>query len=257
MGICVNWKLVYASEVGTSHLLNDSPCQDSCWGHVDYLADGQPLLSLFVADGAGSAVRGGEGADLAIESAAKFVAKKIDHGEFGLNDTLATDIILAIRQCIYDAADDAKLRARDYACTFLGVLSSSQGTLVFQIGDGGVVLDTGAGLELAVVPMTGEFANMTNFVTDDDAVTVLVTKYYPDRAIRIAAFTDGIQRLALNLATNTPHEPFFSPFFNSMEIANSEQEEMLQGLLIRFLASQPVNERTDDDKTLALALWIN
>jgi hypothetical protein len=208
---------------------------------------------LFVADGAGSAVRGGEGADLAIE----FVAKKIDHGEFGLNDTLATDIILAIRQCIYDAADDAKLRARDYACTFLGVLSSSQGTLVFQIGDGGVVLDTGAGLELAVVPMTGEFANMTNFVTDDDAVTVLVTKYYPDRAIRIAAFTDGIQRLALNLATNTPHEPFFSPFFNSMEIANSEQEEMLQGLLIRFLASQPVNERTDDDKTLALALWIN
>jgi hypothetical protein len=42
-----------------------------------------------------------------------------------------------------------------------------------------------------------------------------------------------------------------------MEIANSEQEEMLQGLLIRFLASQPVNERTDDDKTLALALWIN
>ncbi len=253
----MSWKLVYASEVGTSHLLNDSPCQDSCWVHVDCLADGQPFLSMFAADGAGSAARGGEGADLAIEAAASFVAKKIAHGEFGLNDTLATDIILAIRERIYDAADAAKLKARDYACTFLGVLSSSHGTLVFQIGDGGVVLDTGAGLELAVIPMSGEYANMTNFVTDDDAVTVLVTKYYPDRAIRIAAFTDGIQRLALNLAANTPHEPFFSPFFNGMAKATSEQEEILQGLLIRFLGSQPVNERTDDDKTLALALWMN
>lgn len=37
-----------------------------------------PLLSMFVADGAGSAERGGEGAELAIEAAAAFVAKKSD-----------------------------------------------------------------------------------------------------------------------------------------------------------------------------------
>jgi hypothetical protein len=29
-----------------------------------------------------------------------------------------------------------------------------------------VVLDVGAGLELAVIPMGGEFVNMTHFVTD-------------------------------------------------------------------------------------------
>jgi hypothetical protein len=123
------------------------------------------------------------------------------------------------------------------------------------VGDGGVVVDTGAGLEVAVVPMSGEYANMTHFVTDEDAVTVLATKSYADRALKVAAFTDGIQRLALNMATNTPHEPFFAPFFNGMAKATAEQEDQLQGLLVKFLGSAPVNERTDDDKTLALALW--
>lgn len=247
---------MYASKVGTSHQFNGSACQDSCWAKVDQLTTGQNFLSMFVADGAGSAAKGGEGAEFAMEAAAAFMAEKIEIGEFGLSDTLATDIVIAVRERIYAAAEAANLKARDFACTFLGVLSSEQSTLVFQIGDGGVVLDTGAGLELAIVPMSGEFANMTNFVTDNDAVSVLATKTYPAKALRVAAFTDGIQRLALHMATNTPHEPFFSPFFHGMAKATAEQEDMLQGLLIKFLGSQPVNDRTDDDKTLALALWM-
>jgi hypothetical protein len=219
------------------------------------LADGQPLLSVFVADGAGSAAKGGQGAELAIEAAAAFIAKKLKQGEFGLSDGLATDIVRAVRERIYAAAESEKLKARDFACTFLGVLSTAIGTLVLQVGDGGVVLDVGAGLEVAVIPMSGEYANMTHFVTDEDAVTVLATKAYPDRAVKVAAFTDGIQRLALNLATNMPHEPFFAPFFSGMAKASAEQEDQLHGLLVRFLGSDPVNERTDDDKTLALALW--
>ena len=41
-----------------------------------------------------------------------------------------------------------------------------------------------------------------------------------------------------------------------MALASAEQEEELQRLLVKFLGSKPVNERTDDDKTLALALWM-
>lgn len=251
----MTWRLAYASTVGTSHAHTATPCQDSCWAQIDRLGDGQPLLSVFVADGAGSAARGGEGAELAIEAAASYLVKKVKQGEFGLSDGLATDIVLVIRERIYAAAEAKQLQARDFACTFLGVLSTAVGTLVLQVGDGGVVLDVGAGLEVAVVPMSGEYANMTHFVTDEDAVAVLATKTYPDRALKVAAFTDGIQRLALNLATNTPHEPFFAPFFNGMAQASAEQEDQLQGLLAKFLDSPRVNERTDDDKTLALALW--
>lgn len=250
----MNWRVVAASEIGTSHVANGTACEDSCWAQVDTLSTGQPLLSIFVSDGAGSAAHGGEGADLAIQAAAGFLVKKLRQGEFGLSDSLATDLVVAVRERICARAEAAGLKARDFACTFLGVLSSPLGTLVLQIGDGGVVVDVGAGLEVAVIPMSGEYANMTHFVTDEDAISVLATKPYSDPALRVAAFSDGLQRLALNMATNTPHEPFFTPFFNGMAKATPEKEDQLQALLVKFLGSAVVNERTDDDKTLALAI---
>lgn len=252
----MTWRVVSASEVGTSHVYSDLPCQDSCFGQVDRLTDGQHLLSVFVADGAGTAERGGEGAEVAIEAAAEWVATKVRCGEFGLSDSIATELLLHVRSRLHAAADLARLKARDFACTFIGVLSSEKGTLVMQIGDGGAVVDTGAGLEVAVVPMSGEYANMTHFITDEDAVTRLQTRTYPDKALKVAAFTDGIQRLALNLASNTPHEPFFQPFFEGLLKATPDQEDLLQVLLTKFLSSPAVNERTDDDKTLALAVWL-
>lgn len=252
----MTWRLVSASEVGTSHVHTGTPCQDSCWAQVDQLSGKVPLLSIFVSDGAGSAANGGEGAELAIEAAAAVIAKKLKQGEFGLSDMLATEIVIAVRERILAVAEAMGLKARDFACTFLGLLSTPTGTLVLQIGDGAVVVDCGSGLEVAVVPMSGEYANMTHFVTDEDAVTRLITRTYPDRALKVAAFTDGIQRIALNLATNTPHEPFFAPFFDGMARATADQEDYLANLLVKFLGSARVNERTDDDKTLALALWI-
>lgn len=252
----MTWRVVHASEAGTSHSHNLTLCQDRCLAKVYILANGQPMLSMFLADGAGSAVKGEVGADLTIETAGAFVANKVKQGEFCLSNTLARDLVLAVRDRIYFAAEAERLNARDYACTFIGVLSSQIGTLVMQIGDGGVVVDTGSGLELAIIPMTGEYANMTLFVTDEDAARILKTKTYPNHALKVAAFTDGIQSLALNLATNTAHEPFFEPFFNGMSKATAEQEDQLQGRLVKFLGSQAVNERTDDDKTLALACWM-
>ena len=246
-----------ASEIGTSHVANGGKCEDSCWAQVDILPTEQPLLSIFVSDGAGSAAKGGEGAELAIQAAADFISKKLKQGEFGLSDTLATDLVVSVRERIYSKAEADGLKARDFACTFLGVLSSSVGTLVMQIGDGGVVLDVGAGLEVAVVPMSGEYANMTHFVTDEDAIGVLATKAYADPVLRLAVFSDGLQRLALNMATNMPHEPFFTPFFNGMSKATPEQEDQLHALLVKFLGGAAVNERTDDDKTLALAIRLS
>lgn len=253
----MSWRVVAASEIGTSHIANGSSCEDSCWAQVDTLASGQPLLSIFVSDGAGSASKGGEGAELAIQAAADFIARKVKQGEFGLSDSLATDLVVSVRERVYSRAEACGLAARDFACTFIGLLSSPLGTLALQIGDGGVVLDVGNGLEVAVVPMSGEYANMTHFVTDDDAVNVLDTKTYPGPALRVAAFSDGLQRLAMNMANNSPHEPFFTPFFTGLSKAKPEQEDQLQALLVKFLGGAAVNERTDDDKTLALAVLIS
>ena len=252
----MTWRVVNASEVGTSHVGVNRPCEDSSWASVDVTSAGLEVLSIFVSDGAGSAARGGAGAEMAVQAAADFIADKLSQPELGFSDELAVDLVAAVRERIYDAAGAEGLTARDFACTLLGVISSKVGTVVLQVGDGGVVIDVGAGLEVPVVPMAGEYANMTHFVTDEDAITVLVTKLYETAASRVAVFSDGLQRLALNMATNTAHEPFFAPFFKVLAGAAEAQEDELQSALVRFLGSPAVNERTDDDKTLALAVQI-
>lgn len=250
----MTWRTVHASTVGTSHLAMDQDCDDDCWASVDSAPGRPPTLSVFVADGAGSALRGGEGARLAIQTAAAFIADKLRQAEFGLGDQFAVDLIMAVRANIYEHAEQAGLKARDFACTFLGLVSSYQGTIAFQVGDGGIVLDVGSGLQVPIQPMQGEFANMTNFVTDENALDVLQTKSYDARVSRAAVFSDGLQRLALNMATNTAHEPFFAKFFAVLAASKPEQDDQLQLALANFLNSAQVNERTDDDKSLALAV---
>lgn len=252
----MTWRVVAASAVGTSHASTGTDCQDSCLALVETGPAKPPLLTIFVADGAGSAPYGGTGAELAIEAASSFVGYHYAQTEFALNHHWAMECIQAVRTRIYAAADQQKTAARDYACTFMGVLGSPFATLLMQIGDGGIVVDVGTGLDVPITPMVGEYANMTNFVTDENANDVLAVAVLPARAVKVAAFTDGIQRLALNMATNTAHGPFFSPFFTVLATATEAQEDYLQTELVRFLSSPAVNERTDDDKTLALAHWV-
>ncbi len=252
----MTWRVVAASEVGTSHTAISTGCQDSCLAQVETDPAKPPLLTIFVADGAGSAANGGTGAELAIEAATTFVGEHYARTEFALTDHWAVECIQAVREAIYKAADRNGAKARDYACTFLGVVASPFETLLMQVGDGGIVVDVGKGLEVPINPMTGEYANMTNFVTDENAIDILEVKVLSVRADKVAVFSDGIQRLALNMATNTAHAPFFIPFFTVLATATAAQEDHLQVELTRFLQSPAVNERTDDDKTLALAHWV-
>lgn len=77
----MSWRLVYASTVGTSHISADLPCQDACQMQIAWLNDQQPLLSVFVADGAGSVSQGGEGAMLAVNgNDGLYVAKSAGRG---------------------------------------------------------------------------------------------------------------------------------------------------------------------------------
>lgn len=157
----MTWKVVAASAPGTSHIANGEHCQDRCQAQLHQVAGSSSLLSIFASDGAGSALHGGQGAEFAIAAAVAFLIGKLGLAEFAINDELAVECAMVVRERIYMEAELAGLRARDYACTFLGVISGDQSTLVLQIGDGGIALDVGDGLEVPVKPMSGEYANMT------------------------------------------------------------------------------------------------
>jgi hypothetical protein len=62
-----------------------------------------------------------------------------------------------------------------------------------------------------------------------------------------------LQRLALHYEGRTAHAPFFRPMFAPVRAADPGRAETLSTQLAAFLGSQPVNARTDDDKTLVLA----
>lgn len=240
------WRLLAGRAQGTSHLLDNTPCEDYFCTEVD---DG--ALSVFVADGAGSAQCGGEGAKIACETALAFAKTQSAAAEH-----FARDCVIAIQQAILSRCENSKenYTPRDFACTFLALLTNQEKTLCFQVGDGAIIVDTGEGLAVAIAPMQGEYANMTHFVSDDDALEHLVVETLEARPEKIALMTDGLQRLALNLSSNTPHQPFFKPFFDALLNTPCDQDEDLQTALEQFLNSELVNVRTDDDKTLVLGV---
>ena len=66
--------------------------------------------------------------------------------------------------------------------------------------------------------------------------------------------SDGVVRLAVNVVENVPHTPFFQPLLKFA--AEMENEKKAQEELAAFLASERVSARTDDDKTLVLAVSV-
>ncbi|RMM39057.1 PP2C family serine/threonine-protein phosphatase (plasmid) [Pseudomonas amygdali pv. lachrymans] len=253
MGKCVNWECASAVSIGTAHTERGGRCEDRCSSQVFDQA-GAPWLAMFVSDGAGSAECGEQGADIAVRTANETVSQLMQLAELPLDESLALQIVNDIRQAISQAADQSQRPARDYACTFLGALTSATGTLVFQIGDGGIVLGGQNGLELAIEPMKGLYENETAFLTQNDAVEILAVRIFPTGVKSIAMFSDGLQRLALDMAKGEPHGPFFEPIFRKMQALTDESRPMIGSALESFLGSSRINDRTDDDKSLAIAV---
>ena len=248
------WKVIRASTVGTSHTESNLPCQDNCCADVICISEGLDYLVCLVSDGAGSAKEGGKGAELACASAWSSIEATLHNlGETPLVETSVEGWVKDIRRVIYETADANSLTARDYACTFLGAVISPNKAVFFQIGDGAIVASSGCTQGIVFWPDSGPYANMTNFITEDNALANLNVSVTSSRIDEVAMFSDGLQRLALSFVQRTPHTPFFEPMFNVLRNQRPVECTSLDEQLAHFLNSPQINERTDDDKTLILA----
>lgn len=68
----------------------------------------------------------------------------------------------------------------------------------------------------------------------------------------VGGFSDGLQSLCLDYAKRVPHEGFFLPMIQTLRGIKNASD--LNDPLKAFLDSDAVNERTDDDKTLIIAV---
>ena len=143
---------------------------------------------------------------------------------------------------------------RDFATPLLVTVVTESWLACVQIGDGVIVLRRDGVLEALTRPAKGEYANQTDFVTADlYAETAQSCVLRNHGADAIALMSDGLERLAIELATNTPHAAFFRNLFTfagSPDLGHDQR----QAALSQELRSDKVNRLTDDDKTLLVAV---
>jgi hypothetical protein len=246
------WKVLYGSVAGTSHERRGEPCQDYALTRLCQ-SDGGPILVAACADGAGSARHAELGAKFACLGMVRAAAAALEGG-LPLEEVDRQWVLrwheevrgrLSLEACL------GNLPSREFACTLLTALVGERGAVFSQIGDGAIVLGQEDGYRTAFWPQSGEHANTTFFLTGEDYEERLLVLALEGRVEELALFTDGLQALALHYASRTVHAPFFEPMFRALRSVPAV--EGLEGPLQDFLSSGPVNERTDDDKTLVLA----
>lgn len=250
------WRLIGASVTGTAHTKGGQPCQDAhAYGEVAGCA------LLVVADGAGSAERSAEGAQCASAAAQAALAAALAGGWPAQTDQwrdLFAAAYAAAKAELEQLAGAAGLPSRAFATTLLCAVLSDKGLAVAQLGDGVAAAfapkggdNAGGDWFLAIQPQRGEYANETYFLSQADALQHLEVAVYAEPVRALALMTDGLLRLVLN-GQRQPHVPFFQPLLTfGVEIDDAAQgHEQLAG----FLASERVCARTDDDKTVVLAL---
>lgn len=245
------WKYAAASVIGTSHLSSSNGiCQDAHCCVYDSDAD---RLVCVVSDGAGSASRSDWGSRLACGLVCDLVSKSDTDSVHTRRFALET--LEAIRSAILDEAVQNNLRVREFACTLLVAVVDRDRATFWQIGDGAICfrLPSEESFRFVFWPGKGEYANVTYFVTDEDASTELEFDSLAGSLADVALFSDGLERLALDFSAGEAHTKFFAGFFPYLYRESAGHLIDIEQKLTEFLGSERINSKTDDDKTLILA----
>lgn len=251
------WRGFGASATGTAHGERGTPCQDA---HALVELPGGGLV-VAVADGAGSASHSEQGAWIAVETAADAAAAAVAEGGSGPARSAVAAARRALEEAVSDGQSDSgdeteaegasPRRLGDLACTLLVAVVTGDSVDAAQVGDGAIVVRRGGELEVLVPSAAGEFLNETCFLTSSGWTEDLRLRS-ATAVDAVAVMSDGLQLLALDMAAGRPHAAFFAPLLSWAAGAGPDGRDLVQ-----LLGSEKVNARTDDDKTLALAVLVD
>lgn len=251
------WWAVGAVARGVSHQANGHPCQDALG--YRFLCDGVLIAAL--ADGAGSAEKADQGAQAAVDAALDCMETAlaeellVTQAEW---EDLAHRAFVAARTRVINLAEAEGEPVRSYASTLTCLIATAYHIVAGALGDGVVVAGEVEGdLQAVTQIQRGEYANETYFLTQDQALENLQIVAVYGTFDRVAMMSDGLTRLALKLPAYQPHRPFFQPLFTfalDARQADGESRGWAEAQLRAFLTSERVCARTDDDKSLLLAV---
>lgn len=157
-----------------------------------------------------------------------------------------------LRDRLTKAATKRSLTRRQFAATLVMLVVLDDQLMTLQIGDSALVGRKNGTWEALCWPENGEFASTTYFVTDDPEARLHITRR-PLEHDAFALFSDGLETVALEQATQRPYARFLDPMLKAIDETQGEGRLInLSTALGHYLDSSRLCERTDDDKTLIL-----
>ena len=243
------WRWAASSRIGTSHLKAGTRKQDAYTVKVPE----HDALCVIVSDGAGSSSHGGEGASLVCRMLSTVICDWIaNHGGLPPDDQLYEWLDL-VRDRLALVAKKRELTKRQFASTLVALIVRGDDLLALQVGDSALVARKAGQWEAICWPENGEFASTTYFITDDPEPRLQIVRKAAGDYDAFAAFSGGIDSIALHHANQEPHARFFDPMIKPVDQASERGRLVaLSAALGRYLDGPAICDRTDDDKTLVL-----
>ncbi len=239
-----------ASVIGKSHLAAGTPCHDAHQFQT-FLEDAYIAV---VSDGMGSAAHAEKGSRCAADTVLSLLLETITE------DLSDEDVINAIKEAflntqkrLQEEAQDLEVDIKDLNATLLVFLSLSKRQFYGQVGDCAAIGKTEDGYQVIARQQRGEYANATFSVCNPqsvlDGIYEKTLTFYP----YVALMSDGIESISVSAKDKTVSALFFDPFFNAFQ-KDGFDEETVSNSLSRFLSSDRINQKTDDDKTLLFVM---
>ena len=236
------WQLAHASHRGESHAEGE-PGGDAALTLIEGEA-----VALVVSDGAGSAMFPHLGSREAVRAFAESVQRLVWDGATVHDAGVPAMVAARVHRAVVDHALGWECFPRDLACTLVGAVLTPQGGWALQLGDGACVVRCQGQYHTMLEPDHGEFINQTCFLTDDDWDQRLRWTPVPADVDAVYLVTDGLQDLVLQYPDRKPHPVFFD------RVTEAVLSPEADAWLAAMLASEAVARRTDDDRSISVAV---
>jgi hypothetical protein len=260
-----NWQIHAASACGFAHCLNEQPGQDRFLCIVFQNSGLQESVLLLAADGAGSARKSWAGAWIACRAIAESIRQiaLTPNGQRLLNtaeawaEGLAVDLFTQARKKLIAWARRLNVPYHDLATT-LNMIFTGPGFWSFALLGDGLIASQAvrdeSDWQIHGLPERGEFAGETTFLTGDQWIESMQFGAVSGHPDRILMTTDGLLPILYQSQASIIHPSFVNPLFSAME-SQKLSEVTKNKALEKFLKSERIRSRCDDDLTLILAHW--
>jgi len=234
-------KIISASIVGEKNTRYNKPCEDA-WGvYQDELE-----WILVLADGAGSAPLASAGAALAVSFSIEWF-KSSPKFRTGNNLSLLFEYV---HEQMMEYSRDQNIDIRELSCTLQIATQTGDKYTLAKVGDGNMIVIAQDKVETPFPDPINGFVNHTHFITQADWRTHFQTASY-EFLDCIFLQTDGVDPISILPESGNP----YSPFYLALHLMLSKKShEASEAVLCDLLNSQSIKKRSNDDKSLIVAI---